>query len=309
MKEKLETYLLKEGQIVTECKSEIEDNMQQNMGIGFLHPGYIEISKDQDIIDEFLKINDFLKTFVVKYANDKNLNCKDIKIDFINYGKTELVYVLTEQNNTKFTLLVKQPAVPFGKVKQEAIYLSELKNIDNSIIAPIDYFHYEDQELYMTPYISQARCIASYNSWGMYVPEPYYRFEIFSDEQEKIVNTCMIAKLVSLYNNQTNEGIISCKLGGGDFMLAKGWENEKPTIENTLANLYLIAAREKISCSFDSYLNLIKSEFSRRTIDENEKNIIINLRGRVPMKKDDIEYGIELGKQLIESKKQKIYKI
>ena len=41
------------------------------------------------------------------------------------------------------------------------------------------------------------------------------------------------------------EGICSCKLGGGDFMLQKGWEDETLIIENTLNNLYLIAARKK----------------------------------------------------------------
>ena len=76
----------------------------------------------------------------------------------------------------------------------------------------------------------------------------------------------MIAKLVSLYDFENQEGISSCKLGGGDFMLPKGWEKQKPTIENTLNNLYLIAAREKIKCSFDKYISIIKDEFSRATI-------------------------------------------
>ena len=42
------------------------------------------------------------------------------------------------------------------------------------------------------------------------------------------------------------EGICSCKLDGGDFMLQKGWEDETLIIENTLNNLYLIAARKKL---------------------------------------------------------------
>lgn len=64
----------------------------------------------------------------------------------------------------------------------------------------------------------------------MYIPEPYYRFKHFTPKQEKVVNSCIIAKLVILYDFETQEGISSCKLGGGDFMLPKGWEKENPTI-------------------------------------------------------------------------------
>lgn len=137
----------------------------------------------------------------------------------------------------------------------------------------------------------------------MYVPEPYYRFESFTAEQENIVNSCMIAKLVSLYDFTKKEGISSCKLGGGDFMLPKGWETQIPTIENTLNKLYLIAAREKVRCSFDEYLSIIRDEFSRATITENQKDLIINLRGRVPMKIENIESGIQLGQSIIQGKK------
>ena len=178
-----------------------------------------------------------------------------------------------------------------------------LKEKDENVVAPIDYFQFGDQELYVTPYINQARCIASYGVWGMYIPEPYYRFEPFTLEQEKIVNSCMIAKLISLYDFTKQEGISYCKLGGGDFMLPKGWEKEIPTIENTLSKLYLISAREKINCSFDTYISIIRDEFARTTITENPDELIINLRGRAPMKIEDIEFGIQLGKTIIGGKK------
>lgn len=88
-------------------------------------------------------------------------------------------------------------------------------------------------------------------------------------------------------------------------MLPKGWEEYEPTIENTLNELYLIAAREKVKCSFDEYISIIRDEFSRATIDENQENLIINLRGRVPMQIEDIESGIELGKTIIYDKNMK----
>lgn len=273
------------------------------IGIGMINPMYIEVNELQDKSYEYSKIRKFLRKYMIEYADKRGIDADDLNLEFINYGKTQLVYVLTEPNGERVTILTKQPAVEFGKIRQEAQNLKKLKEIDKKVVAPIDYYSFGDQELYVTPYINQARCVASYGSWGMYVPEPYYRFERFSIEQEEIVNTCMIAKLVSLYDFENKQGISSCKLGGGDFMLPKGWEREIPTIQNTLKNLYLIAAREMFNCSFDEYLDIIKSEFSRRTIDEKENDLIINHRGRVPMKLNHIENGIELGKQIIANRK------
>ena len=87
-------------------------------------------------------------------------------------------------------------------------------------------------------------------------------------------------------------------------MLSKGWEQEDLSIENTIDNLYLIAAREKINCSLEDYLSLVRDEFSRRTIDENQSELKLNHRGRVAMNVQDIESGIELGKQIISQRKE-----
>lgn len=282
----------------------IYQGLSKNIGIGSINPMYIEINEIQDKDDEYRKILRFLKKYMECYGLKNNQAVGDLKLEFINYGKTELVYVLTNKNGERVTLLVKQPAVRLGDVYQEMQYLLELNQRDKNVIYPIDYFQLGDQELYVTPYINQARCVASYGTWGMYIPEPYYRFEPFTREQEKIVNTCMISKLVSLYDFDRQEGISYCKLGGGDFMLPKGWENQTPSIENTLNKLYFIAVRKKVKCSFEGYIELLKHEFSRATIDENQEQLIINLRGRVPMKVEDIEAGINLGKSLINEKTQ-----
>lgn len=284
---------------------QIDETCSQSIGIGMVNPMYIEVNELQDKDYEYSKIRKFLKKYMTEYASKKGLDTSDLKLEFINYGKTELVYVLTEPNGERVTILTKQPAVEFGKVKQEAQNLRELKKVDKNVVAPIDYYKFGDQELYVTPYINQARCIASDGSWGMYIPEPFYRFESFTEDQEQIVNACMIAKLVSLYDFEKGQGIASCKLGGGDFMLPKGWEKETPTIQGTLKNLYLIAAREMLDCSFEEYLDIIRSEFSRRTINENQDKLLLNLRGRVPMKMEDIENGIELGKQIISKRTAK----
>ena len=177
-----------------------KEDIYQSIGIGIMNAAYLEVDSSQDIAEEYSKIINFLKKYMIKYASEKNIDPKKLRMEFINYGKTELVYVLTEPSGKRVTLLVKQPGLEFGKVRQEAENLKELKKIDDCIVAPIDYYECENQELYVTPYINQARCVASYNSWGMYVPEPFYRFENFTREQEQIVNSCMIAKLVSLYD-------------------------------------------------------------------------------------------------------------
>jgi len=292
---------------VTEIKQSWENSKtkekHENLGIENMNAVYIETNEIQETKYEYKKITKFLNLYKEHYAKNNNMSVDDIKIEFINYGKTELVYVLTDKLKNQYTLLVKQPKVSLGEVKKEAENLVGLNALHENIVAPVEYFNLYDQELFVTPYIYQARCIASDQKWGMYIPEPFYRFVPFTEEQESIVNQCMIAKLVSFYDFLNNEGIVSCKLGGGDFMLPKGWELEQPTIENTLNNLYFIAAREKLNCSFDEYTELLIQEFSKRTIGEDEDKFIINKRGRVPMNIIDIQNGIELGKKIIEDRK------
>ncbi len=281
---------------ITPSEDPVYQSLLKNIGIGSINSAYIEVNEIQDKNDEYNKIMRFLKKYLEYYAINNNMSVDELNLEFINYGKTELVYVLTDKNGNRVTLLVKQPAVRFGDVNEEMQHLLDLNKKDKNVVAPINYFQLGDQELYVTPYINQARCIASYGTWGMYIPEPHYRFESFTKEQESIVNMCMIAKLVSLYDFEKQEGISCCKLGGGDFMLPKGWEEEICTIENTLGQLYLIAARKKVKCSFEEYLQIIRNEFSKATITENQSQLIINLRGRVPMQIVDIEAGIKLGR-------------
>ena len=286
----------------SETDDQIFASLMKNKGIGYINDLYIEVNQIQSPNDEYKQILKFLKMYKELYALKNNLNIEDLNIQFINYGKTELVFVMTDKDENNVTLLVKQPAVEFGQVKKEADNLVALQKIDANVIAPIDYFAYGDYELYVTPYINQARCVASYRSWGMYVPEPVYRFESFTKEQEDVVCICMIAKLISYYDFENNEGICSCKLGGGDFMLPKNWETKEPLIETTLDNLYFIAARNKIKCTFHEYLDLIKKEFSIRTIDKNQ-SFIINDRARVPITGKNIEKGIIVAKKIISNRK------
>ena len=285
---------------VIEAIKYFEEKQKRNKGIGMMHVSYIFAKPGANEWTEYAKIEEFIKKYISKYSLKNGKTPGDYELEFINYGRTELVFVLTDiQTDEKVTILAKQPIVEYGKVNQEVRNLLDLHSIDNNVVAPIDYFSVGSQELYVTPYINQARCVASYEKWGMYVPEPHYRFVEFSKAQEKYINICMIAKLVTYYDHKKQEGIASCKLGGGDFMLKKGWEKLQPTTENTLENLLFIAARDKIKCSFDEYLDILRNEFSQKTIDIPESMLKVNIRGRVPMNKKDIEFGIKLGKLLI----------
>ena len=135
-----ETYSYFNGKFLGKQKNpiyrcyEMEDECNKSIGIGMINPAYIEINELQDKDYEYKKISKFLKKYMLTYAERKGIDVKDLRIQFINYGKTELVYVLTEPNGERVTILTKQPAVKFGKVKQEAQNLKELKKVDKFLL-------------------------------------------------------------------------------------------------------------------------------------------------------------------------------
>lgn len=270
-----------------------------NLGInsnGFI---YHIISDNQDRLIEFEKTNKFLNDLIKNNPNYFN----NSNIEFINYGDTELVYVIDE-NGFKRTLLVGQPNTSFGEVKTEYNNLIKLHfEHPDLIICPIAYFYNDDREAYLTPYIYQARCIASQDiGYGSYIPDPYYHFEKYNEDDEYLITSVMVANLVKLYNDKEQLGLASCKLGGGDFILEKEYDNEPHTIENTFKSMHLIAARKLIKIDFKDYLNLLRTELIKKTyyknIVEKDYNIIINLKNRIPIKEEAVENGITLGLKL-----------
>ncbi len=278
----------------------LEINQQEKLGIpdnGYI---YHKVSENQNRGDEFLKTEEFLNWVVVNHPGEFD----DVfKINFINYGDTELVYVIDE-SGYKRTLLVGQPDVEFGTVKKEYENLNKLaKRNPNLVVCPTNYFSKGDREAFLTPYIHQARCIASSElGYGAYVPDPSYYFLVYSEDDEYTVCKAMIANLILLYNQDENLGLASCKIGGGDFILEKEYDSESHTIENTLKRMHLIAARELIKIDFNSYVHLLRNEFNRRTyykkIKERDPNILINHKNRIPMSREAIEDGIQLGLKL-----------
>jgi len=278
---------------------------QNNLGIPSNGFEYQKLSYNQNPIEEYIKTNEFLrKVFLQDLKNiAPHLYDGEISLQFINYGDTQLVYVF-ETSNQLYTVLVGQPSVEKGVVKQEYDNLLKLHSKNKElVIKPEYYFSDQERELYITPYLLQARCIASQNGgWGIYIPEPYYHFEYFTKEEQFYVNSSIIANLVKLYDEEEEKGVAACKIGGGDFILERKWSQEPKSLDNTLSKMKLIAAREMISTSLDNYLDLIRKEFSLRTYyrtqEERDLSILINHKARIPMQEEEIENGIQLGLRL-----------
>lgn len=261
---------------------------------------YHAISQTQSREEEVKKTQEFLNILPSKVPNLINSTSD---ITFINYGDTELVYVIKNSDN-KYALLVNQPTIPFGTVKIEYENLLLLaKNNPNLVIAPKAYISDEKKEAYITPYIKQARCIATYNEkYGRYIPEPYYRFEPYKEDDEYTICKIMIANLIRLYDMDRKLALADCRIGGGDFILEKEYDNQEHTESNTLKHMKLIAARKLINIELKDYINLIKKEFLKRTyyqtLLEKDLDILINQKNRVPMKTQAINDGINLGLKL-----------
>ena len=279
----------------------LEHSLQKEK-LGIPDNGYFyhHVCDNQDRSSEFEKTGEFLKWLIKEHPNEFDENTA---IKFINYGDTELVYVIDE-SGYKRTLLIGQPNTKFGTVKIEYENLQKLyQQNPKLVVSPTIYLCHEKREAYITPYFYQARCIASQDiGWGAYIPEPSYYFLKYNEEDEYTICTAIIASLIALYNEKEKLGLASCKIGGGDFILEKDWDSEPHTIENTLNRMHLIAAREFISIELEEYINLLKTEFSRstyyRNISERDLSILINQKNREPMKKNSIEDGITLGLKL-----------
>jgi len=288
----------------------MKQEIYEPLGIPSNGAEYLKLNDTQDLFQEFFGIYNFLGQ-VISGNQVPEFQNPNRRLQFINYGDTELVYVLTV-GEQKYTMLLGQPATEFGTVKKEHDNLKALKvRNPKEVVAPFAYVADEKQkrELYVTPYLYQARCIASQeDGWGIYIPEPDYRFELFSEKQRSIVNSAMIANLVKLYNEKTQQGIGSCKIGGGDFVLEKELDEEEFSEENVLKRMKLIAARELIQMDFDTYLEALRREFSQstyyKTESQRDKSILINHKSRIPMTEAEIERGIELGLMLKEKQKQ-----
>ncbi|MBQ8762093.1 MAG: hypothetical protein IJZ26_02085 [Clostridia bacterium] len=269
--------------------------------------------KNQFLLDYF-KTHYFLKNFKKKYAKENNIPYNKLKMKFINFGYYSTIYVLKNDNNYK-TVLVGSPYLEFGRMKKEADLLKHFNKIENSVVAPVSFFA-EDKlaykrELFVTPYFYQARAVSNLDGkFGIYIPEPEYRFEESSKEQTMAMKTCIIAKLISSFDDKNNLGISDVQIISGDFIMEKEWEKLEPTLQNTYDNMKLISARDCINCSLDEYIDLIKKEFTKSTSSKLYKykantNYKLNTCSDIVFTSKEIEDGINLG---MEKRQQRVNK-
>jgi len=220
-------------------------------------------------------------------------------LDFINYGNDSIVYLasITDgQKVEKLATLVNQPRREPGTARKEYENLLRLTEIDpRFVVRPLAYFQHKNQELYLTPYIENARCIyGGYGQWGMLDPKPSYHFVPFSPEVMETVTSSMIALLVHYYDQERGRGLARTQLSGDDFILEQGWEmNDSASV---LENMKLIAARDTIDLPFDQYLDLIRKEFREGTRYSDDSTI--NRKSEIPIPPPVIEKGIELGQKI-----------
>lgn len=295
-------------------KEEAKVIKEESLGIESVGYEFIKLEYGYDNFENHLYEYDGINDFLCEAMNSKcipEFQNRDKKIQFINWGDTELVYVLTV-GDKRYTMLVGQPTIKFGEVKKEYDNLRRLYKISpEHIVAPMYYLknHDSTREMYVTPYLYQARCISSNEgNWGVFIPEPEYHFTSFSKEERQVINSSMIALLVRMYDMKNNLGIASCNISrGGDFILEKAIgdfdtnkKTEKPvTHEDILKRMKLIAAREFVKMELEEYIDIIRKEFIKETYHSQEdESMIINRRSCLKMEKDEIEIGIELGMEL-----------
>ena len=257
---------------------------------------------EQNVTEEFKKVNDFISEFISKTDMEELNGKKNIK--FINYGDTQLVFVVTINEEKQYTLVLNQPKTEAGQGLEEYNNLINLnKNHPDIVIKPLKYYvspSNPQQELYITPYYFKARCVGvNEKDWGVWIPEPEYHFKDFNQNERKIINKCMIALVVKLYDEKNQKGISEWRFDGGDFMLLKGFEKEEINEENILKKLLMISARKLITIELNEYVDKMKIELKNGLKEENEK-IIIEKNLRCPFSEEEIEEGIKFGMNLRE---------
>ena len=245
---------------------------EEMLGIDDYDFNYYELQDNQDFLEEIVKSINFMNIDFIKYLknNYPNYYSKNINIRFINYGHMEIVYVL-DNGNKKYTLLMGQPNLEFGKVKCEYDNLKILSKNNEGVVKPILYYTNNKREVYMTPYYYQARCISYLNGkLGVYVPEPSYHFEDFGKKEKDMVETAIAAKIISSYNFNTNTALMNFDVNSGDFILQKRYKENKNSASDIFEDMKLIAARRLDNITLDDYIDLIYEkleQFDSKNID------------------------------------------
>ena len=288
-------------QNIKENKEKTIPLSKEPIGIDNYGEWYIRHLPEQNPKEEFDKVNKFVKEII--YNNSiKELQGKRKTCRFFNYGDTQLVFLMTIDEKIQYALLINQPKTPAGQGLEEYNNLINLnKNHSDIVIKPIKYYvnpNNPQQELYITPYYFQSRCVGvETTEWGVWIPEPEYYFRDFNKLERKIINKCMIALVVKLYDEKNKKGISRWRFDGGDFMLLKGFEEDEINEENIIKRLILISARKLISIELNEYIEKMRVEL-KNGIKDGEEKVIIGKNLRCPFSEEEIEEGIQFGLKL-----------
>lgn len=188
---------------------------EDSLGIPNYGIHYLKMPLERNSLKATLAEFEGIHNFINQVASSNivpEFQGKQKRLQFINYGSTQLVYVLTIDENRQYTFLVNQPATQFGTGKREFQNLRILsKNNRDNVITPLYYFtdkNSMNRELYVTPYYYQSRCVGVEDKeWGIWIPEPEYLFYDFKAQDRKVINASMVALLVKLYDDKEKKGL------------------------------------------------------------------------------------------------------
>jgi len=252
---------------------------------------------------------DIPHSIINQFFNSDSTFDESFNISFLNYGNTELVYLLTFPDNSKYIALINQPQTDKEVVLKEYENLKRLFNIDpRHVIETHGFFETEKNSLYITSYLEDALCIANFpihdKKLGIYVPTPVYHFDEFDDVTSRYVNVARIAHLVNFYDDTAGLGLANVEISGSDFMLAKDTDLADPN--SILYNMKLLGARNTINVSFDEYISLVRKEF-RIATERYHPSVMdgsfkINSHSRMCIDEKVIDAGIQVGLYLREHK-------
>ena len=220
-------------------------------------------------------------------------NPEEINLNFINWGNVQIIYLATI-DESKFAVSINQPHTALGNIKREYHNLQRLVEIDDRfVVKPHVYFTDHENELFVSDYVENARCIFAGSGYmhGMFDPLPRYHFETFSPEVSSNVYSAMIALLVRYH--QDGKGIAKTQIAGDDFILTQDFEGD------AIPHIKLISARSFVNCSLDEYVDMLKREFVQGThYSKVSRGVKVNYKSSLPMPLEDIEKGIEMGMEM-----------
>ncbi|KAJ5073539.1 hypothetical protein M0811_08656 [Anaeramoeba ignava] len=253
---------------------------------------------------------------ISQLINDSELNFDKIniyEIEFVNYGSLEIIFRLKFTYKSKemsFIIVSSQLPSLIEKVHQDFIHTKEFhKHFPNLILEVFNYdeFQLSKSKLSISFFtqidLNLCRCIAKNKSysenWGIYNPEPIYRFEPFDNELSEFTKQMIIASLIGTYNHKLQKGISCSRASGGDFVLLRNFDYSQKSLKECWR---MISVRNEIEIDFQNYCDLIIKEFQisskisdQKVIDDSLK---INHNSKEAFKLETIQKGIELGKEM-----------